>query len=119
MGRKRHLLVDTLGLVLKADVHPADWPDRKGVRPLLEAVKGQFPRLSKIWADQGYAGAVARWAGEFLQVSFEIVYPWWRQIKRYHPEIYKTLDKGCDSEAIDRGANPGVADVSETTGQGL
>ena len=29
-----------------------------------------------------------------MQVSFEIVYPWWRQIKRYHPEIYKTLDKG-------------------------
>jgi putative transposase len=94
MGRKRHLLVDTLGLVLQAVVHTADLHDRQGGRLLIQAVKGRFPRLSKIWADQGYLGAFARWAAEILGVDFEVVYPWWRQIKRYFPELYEQLKKG-------------------------
>jgi putative transposase len=56
-GRKRHLLVDTTGLVLKAVVHPADVHDRGGGKLLLGALGGRFPRLRHIWADQGYAGA--------------------------------------------------------------
>jgi hypothetical protein len=45
-GRKRHLLVDTQGFVLKAKVHPADFTDRDGVMLLLESVAERFPRAS-------------------------------------------------------------------------
>lgn len=44
-GRKRHLFVDTLGLLLKVVVHVANIQDRAGVRLLLEPVKGVFPRM--------------------------------------------------------------------------
>jgi hypothetical protein len=44
-GRKRHLLVDTEGLVLRAKVHAANVIDREGIEPLLEGVRKLFPRL--------------------------------------------------------------------------
>ena len=70
-GRKRHLLVDTQGLVLKAKVHSADVFDRDGIKLLLERVKGGFPRLSHVWLDAGATTANRRartgwrrlWAG--------------------------------------------------------
>jgi putative transposase len=55
-GRKRHLLVDTMGLLLKVVVHAANLQDRESVNLLLEPVKGQFPRMEKVWVDQGYSG---------------------------------------------------------------
>ncbi len=55
-GRKRHLLVDTQGLVLKAKVHAASVFDRNGIKPLLEQVEELFPRLSYLWLDAGYNG---------------------------------------------------------------
>lgn len=55
-GRKRHLLVDTQGFVLKAKVHRADITDRDGVILLVEGVPEQFPRLHHIWLDAGYNG---------------------------------------------------------------
>ncbi len=55
-GRKRHLLVDTQGLVLKAKVHGAGVMDRDGIKPLLERTKELFPRLSHLWLDAGYNG---------------------------------------------------------------
>jgi putative transposase len=55
-GRKRHLLVDTQGLVLKAKVHAASLMDRDGIKPLLERAKEWFPRLSHLWLDAGYNG---------------------------------------------------------------
>jgi len=55
-GRKRHVLVDTQGFVLKATVHTADEMDQDGVTVLLppEETKAQFPRLSHVWLDAGY-----------------------------------------------------------------
>jgi len=47
-GRKRHLLVDTQGLVLEAKVHSARVMDRDGIKPLLEHIEGRFPRLSHL-----------------------------------------------------------------------
>ena len=44
-GRKRHLLVDTEGLVLKAKVHVANVVDQEGIKPLLDGTKELFPRL--------------------------------------------------------------------------
>jgi putative transposase len=53
-GRKRHLLVDTEGLVLKAKVHVANMVDQEGIKPLLDGAKELFPRLSHLWLDAGY-----------------------------------------------------------------
>jgi transposase len=53
-GRKRHLLVDTEGLVLKAKVHSAKVPDQDGIRLLLESSGARLPRLSRLWVDAGY-----------------------------------------------------------------
>ncbi len=87
-GRKRHLLVDTLGLLLKVVVHPANLHDRLGAKLVLaETLGDDFPRLQHIWADQGYAGALRQWAAERLGIDLEVVYPWWRQLQRYMPNL--------------------------------
>src|SRR5262249_60925668 len=57
-GRKRHLLVDTLGMILAVVVHAADIQDRDGARLVLAKIKGCFPRLRKILADGVYNGGV-------------------------------------------------------------
>src|SRR5689334_11731978 len=60
-GRKRHLLVDTLGLVVKALVHPADLQDRASAPRLLLTVADTLPRLELIWADSAYVGPLQAW----------------------------------------------------------
>jgi putative transposase len=60
-GRKRHLLVDVLGLVIAVVVHTADIQDRDGAKLLLESVKASFWRLRLIWADGAYAGSLLDW----------------------------------------------------------
>jgi putative transposase len=90
-GRKRHLLVDTLGLLLKVVVHPASLHDRQGAKLVLGALRAAFPRLQLIWADQGYAGALRQWSKEQSGITLQIVYPWWRQLKRYLPELLDEL----------------------------
>jgi putative transposase len=50
-GRKRHLLVDTEGLVLKAKVHSAKVPDQDGLRLLLKSARSGLSRLSHLWLD--------------------------------------------------------------------
>ena len=72
-GIKRHLLVDTLGMVLAVMILTADVQDRDGARKLLEKIKAQFPRLQKIWADGGYAGALLDWVKQFCGWVLEIV----------------------------------------------
>jgi putative transposase len=63
-GRRRHLLVDTEGLVLKVRVHSAKVPDQDGIRLLLAPVRYHLPRISKLWVDAGYQGRGSRWAEE-------------------------------------------------------
>ena len=72
MGRKRHIVVDTSGLLLAVVVHPADVPDRDGVRLALGELAGRFPRLWLIWADGGYQGALSGWVQERLGCRLEI-----------------------------------------------
>jgi putative transposase len=60
-GRKRHILVDTLGLRLGVDGGPASEQDRDGAKTLLARGLGWYQRLVKIWADGGYAGALVAW----------------------------------------------------------
>jgi transposase len=55
-GRKRHLLVDTEGFVLKAKVMSAKVMDYEGIKVLLDRAQGLFPRLSHLWLDAGYRG---------------------------------------------------------------
>jgi putative transposase len=55
-GRKRHILVDTEGFVLKAKVHSAKVMDYEGIKALLYRAQTQFPRLCHLWVDAGYRG---------------------------------------------------------------
>nr|WP_256377839.1 IS5 family transposase [Methylosinus sp. LW4] len=55
-GKKRHILVDTIGLLLHALVHPADIQDRDGGVLVLRTMFGKFPFLQKLFADGGYQG---------------------------------------------------------------
>jgi transposase len=59
-GRKRHILVDTLGLLLGVNVLPADIQDRDGARDLLQQARRRFPFVERIFADAGYQGP--KWA---------------------------------------------------------
>ena len=61
-GRKRHLLVDSLGLPLAVVVHPADVQDRDGSEvAALAPLARRFSRLRKVWADSAYTGGLADW----------------------------------------------------------
>jgi transposase len=61
-GRKRHLLVDTLGLVLGVKVTPASTTERDGAKALLSGLLGYFTWLRLLWVDGGYSGpAFAQW----------------------------------------------------------
>lgn len=72
-GRKRHIVVDTLGLVLAVIVHVANAQDRQGGRALLPQLRGKFPRLKLIFADGGYAGELVQWAKMFGNWALRIV----------------------------------------------
>src|ERR1051325_6174759 len=74
-GKKRHLLVDTLGLVVHALVHPANIQDRDGGILLFTALADRFPLLAKLFADGAYQGPVFRQALAKVrpQLTVEIV----------------------------------------------
>jgi transposase len=75
-GRKRHLLVDTQGLVIEARVHSAKVVDRDGNKLLLEpSLSDRLPRLCHLWLDAGYTGQErgAGWVESILGWSTEIV----------------------------------------------
>ena len=75
-GRKRHILVDTLGLMWKVVVHAADLQDRDGAKLLLEALPPMLRlRLAKLWADGGYRGTLIEWCWQHLAIVLEIVSP--------------------------------------------
>jgi putative transposase len=57
-GKKRHILVDTVGLLLHAVVHPANIQDRDGAILVLATLFGKFPFLKKLFADGGYQGPI-------------------------------------------------------------
>ncbi len=75
-GRKRHLLVDTGGLVLKAVVHAANITDRQGGQQLLEAMGDlaqTFPRLRHLWVDSAYQGSFKDWVEQTVHWAVEVV----------------------------------------------
>jgi putative transposase len=60
-GRKRHILVDTVGLLLAVMVTAANVQDRAGVESLLACLQHKFSRLRCIWAEQAYTGDLVAW----------------------------------------------------------
>jgi putative transposase len=75
-GRKRQILVDVLGHLLKVVVHTADIQDKVGAKLLLEALGRMLAlRLQFIWADRGYWGLLIDWCQTQLAIRLEIVAP--------------------------------------------
>ena len=74
-GRKRHILVDTEGFVLKAKIHSAKVMDYEGIKALLWKARERFPRLSHLWLDAGYRGEDkgADWVEKALGWSVDLV----------------------------------------------
>ena len=56
LGRKRHILVDRLGLLLSVIVHPANIQDRDGAEAVLREARRLFPFIERLMADAGYQG---------------------------------------------------------------
>lgn len=72
-GRKRNMLVDTLGLLITAVVHAANIYDGAGAERVLEATRQRGIRLRKIWVDQMYRGALRQWMAERDLGELEVV----------------------------------------------
>ncbi len=72
-GRKRHIVVDTLGLLLVVVVQAASLSDTEGALDVGAKLRGRFPRLQHLWADQGYKEYMIWWFRAMLQCVVEIV----------------------------------------------
>ena len=72
-GRKRHIAVDTIGLLLTVLITAASVQDRDAARPLLWNLKKAFPKIRLTWADGGYAGKLVTWSKTALKLTLQIV----------------------------------------------
>jgi transposase len=72
-GRKRHLLVDTLGLLIGVIVTPAGAQDRAGAAMLLKRARARGRRLALVWGDKAYNGDWRHWAQRELAVTIQVV----------------------------------------------
>ena len=109
-GKKRHILVDTQGLLMHAIVHAADIQDRDGGALLMASLFGAFPFLIKLYADGGYQGP------EFQSAMKRI-------LARVNVEIVKRSDQATGfvalPKALDRRTHLRLARPLPKTGQGL
>ena len=75
-GSKRHIITDTMGLIICVSIHAADVHDSKGAKEVfkkLYEMRHDHERLKKIFADGGYQGGLGDWVKEKLKVDMEIV----------------------------------------------
>ena len=72
-GRKRHIVVDTLGLLIAIVVHPANIQDRDGAKIVLKKAYQRFCGLQIVWADSGYSGKLIDWVKVTFGSILEIV----------------------------------------------
>ena len=72
-GRKRHIVVDTMGYLLTVVVHAANIFDGKAARVVLEQLSETVNTLKKIWADNAYSGELEEWVQNTLACVLEIV----------------------------------------------
>src|SRR3989344_6410681 len=85
-GRKRHIVTDTLGLLLKVVVHEASLSDRVGAETILIKVRAEFKRIKKIFADQGYTGRLIETMKRTCKLTIEI-------IKRNEVRLFRVLPR--------------------------
>ena len=85
-GIKRHIIVDTVGLVLAVVIQSASIQDRDGSKEVIEKLKLKWKRVVKIFADGGYRGKLIDWAREQFKIDLEIV-------KRNELHLFKILPK--------------------------
>jgi transposase len=108
-GRKRHILTDTIGLLVGAIVHPADVQDRDGAPRLLKTLRSAFPWLRHVFADSAYAGRKLKRA--------------LAKLGEWTMEIVKRSDAAiglCSTAAaLGGGAYPGVAQPQSPARQGF
>jgi putative transposase len=99
-GRKRHLLVDTEGLVLKAKVHSAKVLDQEGIKALLDGAKEKFPRLSHLWLDAAYRGEEKGrgWVEKVLGWTVDLVE---RPSKPAPEEVLKSWAEQWEKEGVE------------------
>lgn len=71
-GRKRFLLTDTLGLVMKVKVVKANISEGGGGIQLLEVALPDFPQLLKLWVDQGFRGSFIDWVNQHSTIEVEV-----------------------------------------------
>jgi transposase len=112
-GRKRHIIVDTLGLMVGLMVHSADIQDRDGAPDLLKSIRNRWPWLLHVFADGGYAGdklkkrlqKIGKWTLEIIKRSdkakgFEILprrwvvertFAWLGRCRRLAKDFEKSL----------------------------
>jgi putative transposase len=72
-GRKRHIVVDTLGLLMVVLVTAASLSDTEAALDVGVKLRSRFPRLRKVWADQGYRETMVEWFARVLTVVVEVV----------------------------------------------
>jgi transposase len=72
-GRKRHIVVDTMGLLLAVIITTAGVQDRDGARTVLDRLRFTMPSVVQVWADGGYAGKLLDWARHRLRIGIQIV----------------------------------------------
>jgi transposase len=85
-GRKRHIAVDTLGLLLAVVVTPACVQDRDGARPLLWRLRAGHRRITLAWADAGYSRKLTDWAAATLRLPIAIV-------RKRNPHAFEVLPR--------------------------
>ena len=72
-GRKRHIVVGTLGLLIVVLVTAASLQDRDGGRRILDRARMAMPSIALVWADGGYAGKLVTWVARYCRIVLEIV----------------------------------------------
>lgn len=72
-GRKRHIVVDTLGLLLTVMVTAASITDRQTAQTLLVRLRHRHWRITRVWADGGYTGQLVDFAREVLRIALTVV----------------------------------------------
>jgi putative transposase len=85
-GIKRHIIVDTLGLVLAVVIHSAAIQDRDGSKEVIKQLSGKWKKIVKIFADGGYRGKLIDWVRQHFKIDMEIV-------KRNELHLFKILPK--------------------------
>lgn len=99
-GRKRHVLVDTLGLVLAVSVTAASVQDRDGAHPVMAAGMGKYPSVETVFVDGGYAGRCAQTIEQQQGIKVDVV---------RHPGS-GTVGRWCEADQPDLFTAPATAD---------